>query len=93
MRPKEAFSDSVSSHDKSWYQIIQEHVETIYSDQDLIDSQSYYIHLPPVSKESLHYRKIFTKYYGENLSVAKTIPYFWLPKWCGQINEPSARVL
>jgi asparagine synthase (glutamine-hydrolysing) len=92
-RPKEAFSDSVSSHDKSWYQIIQEHVEEIYTDQELVSAQKYYSHLPPVSKESLHYRKIFNRYYGDNKSVEKTIPYFWLPKWCGDINEPSARVL
>ena len=93
MRPKEAFSDSVSGYDKSWYQIIQDYVEEIYSNQDLTDAQKHYSHLPPVSKESLHYRKIFTNYYGENKTVEKTIPYFWLPKWCGEINEPSARVL
>jgi asparagine synthase (glutamine-hydrolysing) len=45
----------------------------------------------PKTKEALYYREIF------NILVEKrnsnVIPYFWLPKWCGDIEEPSARVL
>jgi len=25
--------------------------------------------------------------------VEKVVPYFWLPKWSGDIKEPSARIL
>ena len=34
-RKKEAFSDGVSSHEKSWYQILQEWCNRHYSDEDL----------------------------------------------------------
>lgn len=57
-RKKEAFSDGVSSEDKSWYVILQEWCEKEYSDQDLEESTKL-SYLPPVSKESLHYRKLF----------------------------------
>jgi hypothetical protein len=35
-------------------------------------------------------------FYGTFENSPKTseiIPYFWLPQWCGDIKEPSARVL
>lgn len=92
-RPKTAFSDGVSERKRSWYQIIQDDVDKLYSDEDLNDAKLHYKHLPPVSKESLYYRRLFCEHFGENESVSKTIPYFWLPKWCGDIQEPSARVL
>ena len=45
----------------------------------------------PRTKEALYYREIFNLYFGaENRNV---IPYFWLPKWCGDVEEPSARIL
>jgi hypothetical protein len=28
-----------------------------------------------------------------NKNSVNVIPYFWLPKWVGDIKEPSARVL
>ena len=27
------------------------------------------------------------------IRVVYIIPYYWLPKWSGNINEPSARIL
>jgi asparagine synthase (glutamine-hydrolysing) len=80
-RPKEAFSDGVSSKEKSWYTILQENI--------LIDSLKVYDYLPPKTKESAYYRDVFTNFFGD----INIIPYFWLPKWCGDIEEPSARVL
>ena len=48
-------------------------------------------HCPPTSKEAYYYRKIFCKLYGnKNCGL---IQKFWLPNWCGDIKEPSARVL
>ena len=44
----------------------------------------------PILKESYYYRKIFDQYYPNK---ANTIPYYWLPKWSGNTNDPSARVL
>ena len=44
---------------------------------------------PPMSKEALWFREIFNKYYLKE----KTTPYYWLPKWSGDVTEPSARAL
>lgn len=90
-RAKEAFSDGVSSNKKSWYQVIQEYADKI-PDKELAYAQKTIKHCPPVSKEALYFRRIFEKYYGTG-NVCKVIPYYWLPKWCGDIKEPSARVL
>ena len=89
-RTKEAFSDGVSSKEKSWYVIIQEQLEDKYEEKDF-DNEEMKYHLKPVSKEALHYRKLFNNNFGYDL--AHVIPYYWLPKWCGNITEPSARVL
>lgn len=90
-RSKEAFSDGVSSLKKSWYQIIQEYADTKYTDEYLLEKQTEYTHLPPPTKEALYFREIYESYYGRN--TEEVIPYFWLPKWMGDIREPSARVL
>ena len=44
----------------------------------------------PILKESFYYRVIFEKHYP---NMAHIIPHFWLPKWCGNIDDPSAREL
>ena len=43
-------------------------------------------------KSKKHYiiDKIFDKYFGKHDNI---IPYYWLPKWNGNVSEPSARVL
>ncbi len=89
-RPKEAFSDGVSSLKKSWYKILQEDIEMIYTDKDVEDAKNKYTHNIPYTKESLYYRERFCKTFSDN--VANVIPYFWLPKW-GNVKDPSARVL
>lgn len=88
-RTKEAFSDGVSSLQKSWYEIIQERLEDKYTDQDLKDSKKKYQHNPPETKEQLYYREIFERYYD---SKAKVIPYFWMPKYTNA-KDASARSL
>jgi asparagine synthase (glutamine-hydrolysing) len=93
MRPKEAFSDAVSARSRSWKDMIIERVNKLYTDTELTVKAQEYKHLPPISKESLYYRELFCKQYGKNVSVSETVPYFWLPKWCGDIKDPSARVL
>jgi asparagine synthase (glutamine-hydrolysing) len=90
MRPKEAFSDGVSSKSKSWYQILQENIDKLITDDDFSSSINKYNINKPKSKESLYYRRIFNNYFGENDHV---IPYMWMPRWCGDINDPSARTL
>jgi asparagine synthase (glutamine-hydrolysing) len=86
-RKKEAFSDGVSSKEKSWYEIIQDSVSLM--DTSVINLETTYEYLPPVSKESLYYRQIFEKLYP---NCGKIIPGFWLPSWVNTV-EPSARTL
>ena len=90
-RPKEAFSDGVSSLKKSWFSIIQELAELKYTDEEFLLRTSNIDHCTPRSKESLMYREYFEKMFSKN--VINVIPYYWLPKWSGNIYEPSARVL
>jgi asparagine synthase (glutamine-hydrolysing) len=89
-RTKCAFSDGVSSKKKSWHKIIQEHLEDKISDEDLKEASIKYKFNTPKTKESLWYRNIFEKYYPNKSNV---IPHYWMPKWCGDINDPSAREL
>ena len=88
-RKKEAFSDGVSSLERSWFTIIQEYVEHKISDKELNDAQHKYTHNSPYDKESLYYRTIFEKYYKGKGDI---IPYFWRHPFCTEI-DPSARKL
>ena len=96
-RTKEAFSDGVSKQTKSWYEIIQDYVRTdVYShyrdEIDKITTQyNPYTFNRPTTLEQLYYRDIFHRYYS-NLSLAKVIPYFWMPKYC-DATDASARTL
>ena len=89
-RKKEGMSDGVSSKQNSWYQIIQDYASTIYSDDTFSQLSNKYKINKPHSKESLLFREIFNRFYPKR---DNTIPYYWLPKWCGNTTEASARVL
>ncbi len=85
-RTKEAFSDGVSSNQKSWFEIIQDHVGTLA----LAPVQSR--RLPPAFPEAQWYRNLYEKAYSAKHD--HLIPYYWLPKWQGgDVVDPSARVL
>jgi len=88
-RKKEAFSDGVSSKEKSWFQIIQDNVDSMYSDEDLKNSSTMQYNAP-YTKEGLYYRLLYEKNFE---GMGHTIPHMWLPLWCGDIRDPSARVL
>jgi asparagine synthase (glutamine-hydrolysing) len=89
-RPKEAFSDGVSSLKRSWYQIVLDYFGQKYTDEDLEKAKDKFKCNVPYTKESLHYRLKFNEKYAD--MQASVVPYFWLPKW-GNVKEPSARVL
>ena len=89
-RTKEAFSDGCSTEKRSWFSILQESINKKYTDTDLELGKRKYNINPPQTKEALYYREIYNKYYKNYDSI---IPYYWLPKWSGNISEPSARVL
>ena len=90
-RKKEAFSDGVSGEKRSWFEVIQEHAQTLYSDEEFEKRKAEYKHLEPNNKETLYFRDIFEKHYGKNID--QILNHYWLPKWSGDIKEPSARVL
>ena len=89
-RRKEAFSDGCSSQERSWSTVIQEYVNDKITDEDSTVLRQRWKHNPPQLKESMYYRMIFEELYP---NCDHTIPYYWLPKWSGEVADPSARVL
>jgi asparagine synthase (glutamine-hydrolysing) len=81
-RKKEAFSDGVSGLNKSWYEIIQDSLDT-----QNIEKKTYLLNNPE-TKEQQYYRDIFEKNYPN----CSTVPYFWMPKYV-KAKDASARTL
>ncbi|XP_071947346.1 asparagine synthetase [glutamine-hydrolyzing]-like isoform X2 [Antedon mediterranea] len=77
-RKKEEFSDGVSSVEKTWKAILQEHIENLVTDKDMKDAPEVYKFNTPQSKEAFYYRKIFERLFPNRSSL---IPYTWLRKW------------
>uniref|UniRef100_A0A0B6Z4D5 Asparagine synthetase [glutamine-hydrolyzing] n=2 Tax=Arion vulgaris TaxID=1028688 RepID=A0A0B6Z4D5_9EUPU len=88
-RPKEAFSDGISSMSRSWYEIIQDYCQEQVNDNELKEASRLYPHNTPKTKESFYYRQRFEKHYA---GKGKWIPYFWMPAWSTS-DDPSARTL
>ena len=86
-RRKEAFSDGVSGPDKAWYQEIQERVPALAD-----DLETTYTYMTPKNAEDYYYRSLYASFYGDAHCKA-TVPYKWMPKWCPETNDPSARTL
>jgi asparagine synthase (glutamine-hydrolysing) len=91
-RRKEAFSDGVSSQEKSWYQEIQERVLPLMPENWYEKAQRQYQHLPPQTPEQYYYRYIFEAEFSKTPSQT-CIPYFWMPRWSPGVTDPSARSL
>jgi len=89
-RKKEAFSDGISSKEKSWFEIIGEWINTKISD-DEYDNRDLDIYGSCRSKESYYYKKSFNNRFGEKNT--HIIPRYWLPNWIETNGEPSARIL
>ena len=88
-RRKNGFSDSVSNKKKSWSEVIKDHIETLITNEEYL-AEKFRFSPEPSSKEAYYYLKIFEKSYGSHFQLT---PYQWLPKWCGDVKDPSARVL
>ena len=87
MEKKRSISDGVSSHERSWYKIIEEKVQQ--QSNITYDLEKKYEHNSPQSLEQLYYRTIFEKYYP-NQEI--NIPYYWMPKYI-EASDSSARSL
>lgn len=85
-RRKEAFSDGVSSKQRSWYEIIRE--EMVQAGEGHVSKAVSRTHAPPYDLESNHYRELFEGLYGS----VRCIPYLWTHPFSNQ-REPSARAL
>lgn len=96
-RKKEAFSDGVSSSEKSWFQIIQEWIAEQVSDEEFEREAYKFTYKTPQTKEAYFYRKTFVEFFGEKQQII--IPGYWQPKWnkdgkeITEYIDPSARVL
>jgi asparagine synthase (glutamine-hydrolysing) len=91
-RRKEAFSDGVSSQDKSWYEEIQERVKGLVPADWKEKAERAYTHLPPQTPEQYYYRYTFEAAFGKT-GVQTCVPYFWMPNWSPGATDPSARTL
>lgn len=90
-RRKEAFSDGVSSSEKSWYEIIQEKAEELVPSNWKELASTKYRHLVPQTPEQYLYRFYFEAEYGKSNSTL--LPHFWMPRWSPGATDPSARTL
>jgi len=90
-RSKMAFSDGVSQKNKSWHNIISDYVNEHITDTEFNTNKNIIKYCPPQLKESYFYRLLFDNMFGPHNAIV--IPHFWLPRWCGDIVDPSAREL
>ncbi|XP_071947200.1 asparagine synthetase [glutamine-hydrolyzing]-like [Antedon mediterranea] len=86
-RPKEGFSEGVSSTKKSWNVVLKEFVEDKVTESMMKEAPSLFPFNTPTTKEAFYYRQIFERRFGNHSSW---IPYMWWPKWTNMV-DPSAR--
>lgn len=81
-RRKEAFSDGVSTVESSWHSQIKARASQMFPNAkgDAADTTA----------ESLWYQSVFEDRFPGCRAI---IPYIWLPRWCGEELDPSARAL
>ena len=82
-RTKEAFSDGVSSLNRSWYQIIADMIPVEVKNEFLTRVKGG--HNAPTTPEQYYYRALFPY-------DASILPYFWMPRFVQQ-GDCSARTL
>jgi len=88
-RRKCAFSDGVSSREKSWHVVLKNFIDKQISDIEFKTESAQINHCKPILKESYYYRKIFESFFPKHGSL---IPYYWMPRWV-KTDDPSAREL
>lgn len=90
-RKKEAFSDGVSSTEKSWFEEIQDRLES----KGLIPEgwhdkcEEFHDGPTPKTPEQLYYRTLFEQTFHH---TGDYWPY-WMPRWSPGVTDPSARTL
>lgn len=63
-----------------------------FSDSVSSDKENWRISIiNKVGNEQEYYKSVFIDYYSfDRLSI---LPHYWLPKWCGDVTDPSAKIL
>tara|TARA_B100001121_G_scaffold310515_1_gene342042 strand:- start:10884 stop:12545 length:1662 start_codon:yes stop_codon:yes gene_type:complete len=96
-RKKEAFSDGVSSEERSWFTVLQEFINNDYKGElESVHIKSL-IRVKPTTTEAKYYKHKFFEKFGINRE--DIIPNYWQPKWDKNRKEisnyvdPSARTL
>jgi len=84
-RKKEAFSDGVSGHHKSWFEIIKDNLKDFK--RPLADTK--YNENTPQTNEQMYYRYLYDELFPNTASI---VPYFWMPRFI-KADDPSARTL
>uniref|UniRef100_A0A6C0ACR0 asparagine synthase (glutamine-hydrolyzing) n=1 Tax=viral metagenome TaxID=1070528 RepID=A0A6C0ACR0_9ZZZZ len=86
-RTKEAQSDGCSSKKRSWHNILQEKIQMEKEKLLPVDTD----HALVNTDEDRYFMGIFQQKFGKD--NFKVVDKRWLPKWCGNVVDPSARVL
>lgn len=90
-RKKEAFSDGVSSEEESWHTKYKRRIDELINDETYENMIKEITSEPkPYSKESLYYYNVFKNKFGSQHDI---LPYYWMPKWVENCDDPSARTL
>jgi len=84
-RKKEAFSDGVSGHHKSWFEIIKDKLTDFK--RPLADTK--YNENTPQTNEQQYYRYLYDELFPNTSCI---VPYFWMPRFI-KADDPSARTL
>jgi asparagine synthase (glutamine-hydrolysing) len=88
-RRKEAFSDGVSSQEKSWFEIIQEYTLGVMTEGWEERAAHSFSVLTPKTSEQFFYRYHYEANYGKSINLN----HFWMPRWSPGVTDPSARAL
>ena len=93
-RKKEAFSDGVSSLNKSWYQIIQENIQILIENNSSLKNDIYACvppsHMNVDTLEKKYYFYIFNTFFPK---CGHLIDYYWMPNFIENASDSSARTL
>jgi asparagine synthase (glutamine-hydrolysing) len=84
-RKKEAFSDGVSNHGRSLFQIIQEYIKKYYESYGEDFSEDVKL----IDLEKRYYLDLFERHFPNKMHI---LPHYWMPKYTNT-NDPSARTL
>ena len=58
---------------ESWYEIIQDRIDVLISDEEFLNNKCKYTHNTPEIKEAYYYRKIFEETFKNRSSI---LPYW-----------------